>query len=107
MADDDSSELSSLSSLSLSPVPSDDESDVQLKPEGILKFFKGTKMPARDMSPPATKRQPSPPHEYILADKQDIAVSSSSFCRVKLTRRRERSRVVWRGLEADHLSSSS
>ncbi|TPX13760.1 uncharacterized protein E0L32_005704 [Thyridium curvatum] len=76
MADDDSSDLSSLSSLS--PVPSEDEMEVQLKPEkGILKFFhrapKGATAPAREQSPPAPKRPPSPPHEYVLADNPDIA----------------------------------
>jgi len=86
MADDDSgSELSSLSSLS--PAPSDDESDIQLKKEkGILKFFhklrKGsTPTELQDEeSPPPPKREPSPPHEYVLADNQDIAVSISTRC---------------------------
>lgn len=82
MADDDSSSLSSISSVSsLSPAPSDDESEVQLKPQnGILKFFH--KLPRgqtpapkkKEMSPPAPKRPPSPPHEYVLADNPDIAV---------------------------------
>ncbi len=81
MADDDSSELSSLSSLS--PAPSDDESDIQLKQEsGILKFFHKLPKDAsptspREMSPPTPKREraPSPPHEYVLADNPDISVS--------------------------------
>lgn len=79
MADDESSDLSSLSSLS--PAPSDDESEVELKRDkGILKFFhkvpKGTKAvePGREPSPPAPKRPPSPPHDYVLADNPDIAV---------------------------------
>ena len=80
MADDESSELSSVSSLS--PAPSEDEGDVELKKEkGILKFFhklpKGAKPPAapeREPSPPAPKRPPSPPHDYVLADNPDIAV---------------------------------
>ena len=113
---DDLSDLSSLSSLS--PAPSDDESDLQLRPEkGILKFFhkvpkpkttikltnkgkaaatataaaskKGKKKAggkdagkkqddSDDSDAPAAKRErePSPPHEYVLADNQDIAVSS-------------------------------
>ena len=89
MADDDSgSELSSLSSLS--PAPSEDESDIQLKKEkGILKFFH--KLPKgstpteldREMSPPPVKRALSPPHESVLADNQDIAVSVWPICRVK------------------------
>ncbi|OAA64187.1 hypothetical protein SPI_02834 [Niveomyces insectorum RCEF 264] len=88
MADDDSSDLSSVSSQSsLSPPPSDDESDIQLRKEkGILKFFhklspKGgassaSTRAARDESPPTPpkrQRAPSPPHEYVLADNQDIA----------------------------------
>ena len=79
MADDESSELSSLSSLS--PAPSEDEGDVELKKDkGILKFFhklpKGAKpaAPEREPSPPAPKRPASPPHDYVLADNPDIAV---------------------------------
>ncbi len=96
MADDDSSELSSLSSLS--PAPSDDESDIQLKQEkGILKFFhrvpkSASLSPAVEMSPPPTKRAPSPPHEYALADDKDIAVRDARVCRVELAVGRERSR---------------
>ncbi|KAK4239981.1 hypothetical protein C8A03DRAFT_42443 [Achaetomium macrosporum] len=76
MADDDSSELSSISSLS--EPPSEDESDVQLQEQhGILKFFhKVDKNPAlepREKTPPRPKREPSPPHEYVLADNPDIA----------------------------------
>ncbi|KAK8872733.1 hypothetical protein PGQ11_003247 [Apiospora arundinis] len=78
-ADDDSSDLSSLSSLS--PVPSDDEGDDGLPQDkkGILNYFtklpKGAKAKAseREPSPPAPKRPASPPHEYILADNPDIA----------------------------------
>ncbi|KAI8628662.1 hypothetical protein F5Y19DRAFT_109529 [Xylariaceae sp. FL1651] len=81
MADDESSELSSISSLS--SAPSEDDGEVQLKREkGILKFFhkvpKGTKStkstaPQRTPSPPPRKRSPSPPHDYVLADNPDIA----------------------------------
>lgn len=84
MADVESSELSSLSSLS--PAPSDDEGDVELKQDkGILKFFhklpKGTKptAPEREPTPPAPKRPPSPPHDYVLADNPDIAVREIVF----------------------------
>jgi len=76
MADDDSSELSSISSLS--EPPSEDESDIQLEERhGILKFFhKVDKNPAlepKEKTPPRPKREPSPPHEYVLADNPDIA----------------------------------
>ncbi|KAK3940492.1 hypothetical protein QBC46DRAFT_124417 [Diplogelasinospora grovesii] len=76
MADDDSSELSSISSLS--EPPSDDESDIQLeRHHGILKFFhKVDKNPdpePKETTPPRPKREPSPPHEYVLADNPDIA----------------------------------
>lgn len=89
MADDDSSDLSSLSSLS--PPPSDDESDVQLEEkQGILKFFhkvdKSKAVPREepeDSSPPPRKRSPSPPHEYVLADNPDIAVCALTNCRVQ------------------------
>ncbi|KAK3357651.1 hypothetical protein B0T25DRAFT_165364 [Lasiosphaeria hispida] len=76
MADDDSSDLSSISSLSAPP--SDDESDIQLESQhGILKFFhKVDKNPAlepKETTPPRARREPSPPHEYVLADNPDIA----------------------------------
>lgn len=79
-AADESSELSSLSSLS--PAPSDDEleapSDVEQKPSkksGILSYFsKVSDLPPKEPSPPPRKRSPSPPHEYVLADNPDIAV---------------------------------
>lgn len=78
---DDSSDLSSLSSLS--PVPSDVDSEPELQPKkkGILKFFnkapKGQKatQKVKEPSPPPRKRSPSPPHEYTFADNPDIAVS--------------------------------
>jgi hypothetical protein len=76
-AEDDSSDLSSLSSLS--PAPSDielDESVVESKPKkGIQKYFSKAKdQPPKEASPPPRKRSPSPPHEYVLADNPDIAV---------------------------------
>ncbi|KAK1756084.1 hypothetical protein QBC47DRAFT_179578 [Echria macrotheca] len=75
MADDESSELSSLSSLSAPP--SEDESDIQLQSEhGILKFFHKVnpdKIRRQEPTPPRPKREPSPPHEYVLADNPDIA----------------------------------
>jgi len=85
MADDDSSELSSISSLSAPP--SDDESDIQLEEQhGILKFFhKVDKNPAlepKETTPPKVKREPSPPHEYVLADNPDVAVRVDAIARV-------------------------
>ncbi|KAH6624295.1 hypothetical protein B0J18DRAFT_173965 [Chaetomium sp. MPI-SDFR-AT-0129] len=76
MADDDSSDLSSISSLS--EPPSDDESEVQLEERhGILKFFhkvdKNSALEPKEKTPPRPKREPSPPHEYVLADNSDIA----------------------------------
>jgi len=84
MSDEDSSDLSSLSSLS--PAPPDEESDVELKrDQGILKFFhkvpkdaKPKKKPKtvakeRTPTPPPPKRSPSPPHDFVLADNPDIA----------------------------------
>lgn len=71
MSDDDSSDLSS--------VPSDVEEELQLtKKDGILKFFskvpKRTTKPVEEEEKPRVKREPSPPHEYVLADNPDIAV---------------------------------
>lgn len=81
MPDDDSSDLSSVDSLS--PPPLEDDCEVQLKKQdGILKFFH--KVPkqqavaaAKSKStspPPPPKRAASPVHEYVLADNPDIAV---------------------------------
>lgn len=79
MLSDDSSELSS--------APSDTELDLQLKKDkkGILRFFSKVKpekpgrakpaaKPKKTDSPPPPDREPSPPHEYVLADNPDIAV---------------------------------
>lgn len=75
-AGDDSSDLSSLSSLSAPP--SEDEIEVSTKKstkEGILGYFpKLSELPPKEPSPPPRKRSPSPPHEYVLADNPDIAV---------------------------------
>lgn len=82
-SDDDSSDLSSLSSLS--PAPSHDEledlSDAPAqKKGGILKFFpKLSEQPRERTPPPPRKRSPSPPHEYVLADNPDIAVRAISL----------------------------
>ncbi|KAA8572459.1 hypothetical protein EYC84_003079 [Monilinia fructicola] len=66
---DDSSDLSS--------VPSEDESLQLKKKDGILKFFSKAPKPSAarkvETSPPRPKREPSPPHEYVLADNPDIA----------------------------------
>jgi len=85
MADDDSSELSSLSSLS--PPPSDVEDEIQLQEQhGILKFFhrvdKNPALEPKEATPPRPKREPSPPHEYVLADNPDIAVRIFAVVRV-------------------------
>ncbi|KAI1460594.1 hypothetical protein F4805DRAFT_368980 [Annulohypoxylon moriforme] len=78
MADDDSSELSSLSELSSAPSESDEEIEVK-REKGILKFFHklpaGSKPaePKKEASPPPRKRSPSPAHEYVLADNPDVA----------------------------------
>jgi hypothetical protein len=83
-AEDDSSDLSSLSSLS--PAPSDIELEEPVekpiaKPKkGIQKYFKVTEQPPKEASPPPRKRSPSPPHEYVLADNPDIAVCNLDWC---------------------------
>jgi hypothetical protein len=64
---------SDLSSLSSAP-PSEDEVGPMLldEPVGITKYFK------KESESPPPKREPSPPHEYVLADNPDIAVSLDS-----------------------------
>ena len=39
------------------------------EPVGITKYFK------KESETPPPKREPSPPHEYVLEDNSDIAVS--------------------------------
>ena len=57
------------SSLSSAP-PTDDEAAMELdEPTGITKYFK------KESSTPPPKREPSPPHEYVIADNPGIAVS--------------------------------
>jgi hypothetical protein len=90
MSSDESSELSS--------PPSEDESPLELKKkDGILKFFSKvvptTTAPKAD-SPPPPEREPSPPHEYVLADNPDIAVSLWIYCRVFSDIGREKSRSI-------------
>lgn len=92
--DDSSSDLSSLPSLS--PPPSGEDEDIELKRDnkGILKFFqKVTPIEAADTrkSPPPRKREPSPPHQYVFADNPAIAVS---FIRVIFATKREKARSV-------------
>ncbi|CAG8919208.1 unnamed protein product [Penicillium salamii] len=58
---------SELSSLSSAP-PTDDEANMATEePAGIAKYFK------KESETPPPKREPSPPHEYVLADNPDIA----------------------------------
>jgi hypothetical protein len=64
---------SDLSSLSSAP-PTDDEADMAIdEPVGIAKYFK------KESETPPPKREPSPPHEYVLADNPNIAVSYGHF----------------------------
>lgn len=79
--DDSDSDLSSLSS-ALSEVDEAMEAKIEAevadnpKPKGIGKYFKPTPKSAakkREASPEPPKRAPSPPHEYVLADKDAIA----------------------------------
>lgn len=108
MADDDSlSELSSLSSLS--PAPSGDDDELELKPDGgILKFFKrvsNDEVADARKSPPPRKREPSPPHENVFADISDIAVSVQSS--VALYREKTRPRCAFRVAASAHQLYSS
>ena len=68
-----SSELSELSSV----LSSEDENILEPTQVGVLEnYFKKGAGRAIRISPPAKKQRPaSPPHEYVLADNPDIAVS--------------------------------
>jgi hypothetical protein len=62
------------SSLS-SPPSTDDEMAIQIakpEPKGINRYFKPKTETKKSPEPP--KRAPSPPHEYVLADNDSIAV---------------------------------
>ncbi|KAJ5619004.1 hypothetical protein N7510_002988 [Penicillium lagena] len=59
--------LSDVSSLSSAP-PTDDEAMADEEPVGITKYFKKQKSET-----PPPKREPSPPHEYVIADHPSIA----------------------------------
>ncbi|PKX96830.1 uncharacterized protein P174DRAFT_509992 [Aspergillus novofumigatus IBT 16806] len=59
---------SDLSSLSSAPPSEDEVGPMALdEPVGITKYFK------KESESPPPKREPSPPHEYVLADNPDIA----------------------------------
>jgi len=69
-----SSDLSDLSS----PLSTDEElANAPIRPGSLEHYFKNAAGKVRQASPPTKrKRPPSPPHEYVLADNPDIAVSS-------------------------------
>jgi hypothetical protein len=78
--------LSDSSSLS-SPPSSDDEAEASIMPQptGLNKYFKPAPKPEAIKAPsppPLPKRPASPPHEYVLADNADIAVSASVLATV-------------------------
>ncbi|KAJ5992440.1 hypothetical protein N7451_008164 [Penicillium sp. IBT 35674x] len=58
---------SDLSSLSSAPPTDDEAMTVDEAPVGIAKYFK------KESETPPPKREPSPPHEYVLADNPSIA----------------------------------
>ena len=70
-----------MSSSDLSPLSSALSSDNEIESEpnhvgSLDRYFKAATSAANQTSPPAKKkRPPSPPHEYVLADNADIAVS--------------------------------
>ncbi len=73
-----SSELSELSS---SPLTDDDELERKI-PKGKLDYY--FKVGASALPPKLKKkRPPSPPHEYVLADNPDIAVSIKANSRAE------------------------
>lgn len=60
-----------------SPLSTDEElANAPIRPGSLEHFFKNAAGKTKQASPPAKrKRPPSPPHEYVLADNADIAVS--------------------------------
>ncbi|KAJ5735943.1 uncharacterized protein N7483_001068 [Penicillium malachiteum] len=57
---------SDISSLSSAPPTDDEAMEVDEAPVGIAKYFK------KESETPPPKREPSPPHEYVLADNPKI-----------------------------------
>ena len=88
--------LSDSSALSSPPSTDDEDSSLQtIKKDGMLKFISrdgahGSATRADD-PPPQKKRPASPPHEYVLADSPDIAVSLLCSNRVNVC-----CRCMWR-----------
>ena len=78
-----SSDLSDLSS----PLSTDDDLSLPSIPSNNLDhYFKNASGHPAQASPPAKKkRPPSPPHEYVLADNPDIAVSIKNFRKLRAT----------------------
>lgn len=68
MSDSDSSSLSSAP-------PTDDEKIAPIFMKARANSKKVVKPPPAPASPPRPKRSPSPPHEEVMADNPDIAVS--------------------------------
>ena len=66
MADSDTSSLSS------APSTDDEAMELQMsKPKGLDRYFKPA--PKKEVTPEPPRREPSPPHEYTLADNDAIA----------------------------------
>lgn len=89
---------SPLSSLSSAP-PSDDEMPSFMlndQPVDALSPSDAISSPAAEQSTPKRKRAPSPPHEEVLADNQDIAVSTLA----------RQTRTQWRDLSPIRDSSA-
>lgn len=78
---DSDSDTSSLSSAA-------PEEEIKKLAPIFMKAKKATKLvaPPPAVSPPRPKRPPSPPHEEVLADNPDIAVSLQSLANRELTR---------------------
>ena len=71
------SSSSGLSSLSTAPSISDDEVTNDAAHAGKLDHYFKKASSATSPPQPKRKRPASPPHEYVLADNEDIAVSFS------------------------------
>ena len=70
---------SGLSDLS-SPLSTDDElASAPIRPGSLNAYFKNAGAAKQEPPPARRKRAPSPPHEYVLADNAEIAVSWASY----------------------------
>lgn len=82
MSESESSDLSEAPSETIEETPIEalpppKAKKLKLK-QGKLNFGAARDVPRQPSPPPAPPREPTPPHDYVLADNPDVAVSGQS-----------------------------